>query len=249
MGYVPNIQVSEEDGVRSLHFGSRWIQGAMRIARPYALELPYTRDMMFPLLLRTGGGWPRTVLSIGLGAGSIARFLHRHRPRAAHTIVEIDPDVIACARQHFKLPPEGPRLRLTIDEGSDYLQATDRDFDLILVDGYDAKGRTGALDTLPFYCNAQAHLSARGLLATNVLTRNHGYRGSFERLDAAFEGRVVALPLCESGNVILLAGAGEQVDVGVDELIRRARRLREDTRLDLVGTATRWSKGRAALAL
>jgi spermidine synthase len=243
------IEVSEEDGVRYLHFGSRWIQGAMRIARPYALELPYTRDMMFPLLLRSGRGWPRTVLSIGLGAGSIARFLHKHRPRAAHTIVEIDGDVIACARQHFKLPAEGPRLRVTIDDGSDYLQAADRDFDLILVDGYDAKGRTGMLDTLPFYCNAQAHLSERGVLATNVLTRHHGYRGSFERLEAAFEGRVMALPLCESGNVILLTAAGEPVDLDVDELLRRARRFRKDTGLDLVTTATRWSKGRAGLRL
>jgi hypothetical protein len=40
-------------GVRSLHFGSHWIQGAMRIARPYALELDYTRDMMLALLLRS----------------------------------------------------------------------------------------------------------------------------------------------------------------------------------------------------
>ena len=53
------IEVSEEEGVRYLHFGSSWIQGAMRIARPDALELDYTRDMMFPLLLREGG-WPRT---------------------------------------------------------------------------------------------------------------------------------------------------------------------------------------------
>jgi spermidine synthase len=244
-----SIEVSEEEGVRYLHFGSRWIQGAMRIARPYTLELEYTRDMMFPLLLRSGGGRPRTVLSIGLGAGSIARFLHKHRPRAAHTVVEIDPDVIACARHHFKLPPEGPRLRVTIDDGSDYLQAADRDFDLILVDGYDAKGRTGMLDTLPFYCNAHAHLSERGVLAANVLTRKHGYRGSYERLEAAFEGRAIALPTCESGNVILVAGAGEPVAIDVDELTRRARRLRKDTGLDLVTTATKWAKGRAELRL
>jgi spermidine synthase len=243
------IEVREEDGVRYLHFGSRWIQGAMRIARPYALELPYTRDMMFPLLLRTGGGWPRSVLSIGLGAASLVRFLHRHRPRAAHTVVEIDGDVIACARHHFKLPPEGPRLRITIDDGTDYLQSADRDFDLILVDGYDAKGRTGMLDTLPFYCNAQAHLSERGVLAANVLTRKHGYRGSYERLQAAFGERAMALPTCESGNVVLLAAAGEAVDVEVDDLLPRARRLRKETGLDLVPTATKWSKGRAALRL
>ena len=100
-----SIEVSEEEGVRYLHFGSRWIQGAMRIARPYALELEYTRDMMMPLLLRRGDAWPRTVLQVGLGAASLTRFLHRHRPRAAQTIVEIEPQVIAAAVQSFKLPP------------------------------------------------------------------------------------------------------------------------------------------------
>ncbi len=41
-----SIEISEERGVRYLHFGSHWIQGAMRVARPWALELEYTRDMM-----------------------------------------------------------------------------------------------------------------------------------------------------------------------------------------------------------
>ena len=47
-----SIDISEEAGVRYLHFGSRWIQGAMRMARPWSLELEYTRDMMMALLLR-----------------------------------------------------------------------------------------------------------------------------------------------------------------------------------------------------
>ena len=46
-----SIDISEEAGVRYLHFGSSWVQGAMRIARPFALELDYTREMMTPLLL------------------------------------------------------------------------------------------------------------------------------------------------------------------------------------------------------
>jgi spermidine synthase len=243
-----SIEVSEEDGVRYLHFGSSWIQGAMRLARPTSLELEYTRDMMFPLLLH-GASWPRTVLSIGLGAASLIRFLHKHRPRAAHLVVEIEPAVIAAARHHFKLPPEGPRLRITIGDGADYLQAADRDFDLILVDGYDAKGKTGMLDMLPFYCNAQAHLTDRGVLAANVLTRNHGYRGSFDRVSAAFEGRAIALPKCASGNVVLVAAAGAPIEMASAELMKRARRLRHDTGLDLVPTVTRYLGGGNAFRL
>src|ERR1044071_607320 len=101
-----SIEVSEEAGVRYLHFGSHWIQGAMRIARPNALELPYTRDMMFALLLRPGRRWPRRVLMIGLGSGSFAKFLYRHRPRAQLVVIEIDVDVLAAARQFFKLPQD-----------------------------------------------------------------------------------------------------------------------------------------------
>ena len=230
------IDISEEGGVRYLHFGSRWIQGAMRIARPGALELDYTRDMMFPLLLRPGA-WPRTVLLVGLGAASLTRFLWRHRPRAAQTVVEIEPAVIAAARQFFKLPEEGARLRIEIADAADYVAYAERSFDLILVDGYDAKGRTGLLDTLPFYCNAQARLSPRGVLAANLLTRNHGIRGSLDRVRAAFAGRALALPACASGNVVLVAAAGEPIEADPVELVRRARRLRAETGLDLVPTA------------
>ena len=239
-----SIDVSEEDGVRYLHFGSRWIQGAMRIARPNALELEYTRGMMFPLLLREGGTWPRSVLLIGLGAASLTRFLYKHRPRAAQTVVEIEPAVVAAAVHHFKLPPESARLRITIGEGHDYLQAIDRDFDLILVDGYDARGHTGPLDTLPFYCNCAARLAGRGVLAANLLTRNHGIRGSLDRMLAAFEGRALAMPKCESGNVVIVAAVGEPVALPADELLASARRLRAETRIDLLPMARKLVEAR-----
>ncbi|MBL8502505.1 MAG: spermidine synthase, partial [Rhodocyclaceae bacterium] len=56
------IDISEEAGVRYLHFGSDWIQGAIRIARPRALELDKTREMMAALLLRPAPEWPRSAL-------------------------------------------------------------------------------------------------------------------------------------------------------------------------------------------
>ena len=240
-----SIEVSEEGGVRYLHFGSHWIQGAMRIARPWSLELEYTREMLLPLLLRSAATWPRTVLVVGLGAASLTRFLYRHRPRAVQTIIEIDPAVIAVAQQAFKLPPEGARVHIEINDGADYVNASDREFDLILVDGFDAQGRAGPLDTLPFYCNAQARLSDRGLMAVNLLSRNQASRASVERMRAAFAGRVLALPACASGNVIALAAAGEPVDVAYADLVRSARRLRKETALNLLPTLARLQHGEA----
>src|SRR5512141_406574 len=118
------IEVSEEDGVRYLHFGSRWIQGAMRIARPWGLELEYTRDMMLVLLLRPAPAWPRRVLLIGLGAASLTKFLYRHRPRAVLTAVEIESRVVNAAAQFFKLPDDPKRLAIAIGDGYEYVAAT-----------------------------------------------------------------------------------------------------------------------------
>ncbi|MEO7743868.1 MAG: spermidine synthase, partial [Usitatibacter sp.] len=113
---MASIQVSEEKGVRYLHFGSRWVQGAMRIGRPWALELEYTRLMMMPLVVHPARDWPASVLQIGLGSASFTRFLHRHRPQAQITVVEILPEVVAAARQFFKLP-EDERVRIEIADG------------------------------------------------------------------------------------------------------------------------------------
>ena len=83
-----SIEVSEKAGVRYLHFSAEWVQGAMRIQRPNALELAYTREMMAGLLLRDAP-WPREVLMVGLGAGSLAKFVYHKLPGTKITVIEI----------------------------------------------------------------------------------------------------------------------------------------------------------------
>jgi spermidine synthase len=233
-----SVEVSEERGVRYLHFGSDYIQGAMRIARPYALELEYTRDLMVPLLLRADD-WPRSVLQIGLGSGSVTKFLYRHRPEARITVVEISPEVVAAARQFFKLPDDPQRLRVEIAEGHEYLTTKRRSYDLILVDGFDDRGRPGMLDTLPFYLNCHAHLARNGLLAANLLTRRKSAAPSVARLLEAFDQRVLVIPPTEAGNIVAIGAAGVRIKETVRELRLAAASLKEATGLDLNGAVAR----------
>ena len=238
-----SIDISEQAGVRFLHFGSSWVQGAMRIARPFALELDYTREMMTPLLLRAAD-WPCRVLQIGLGAASLTKFLHRHRAQAKVTVIEIDPRLEAVARQYFKLPDDPGRIAIRFGDGADHVIQSKQLYDLILVDGFDARARSGRLDTLPFYLDCRNRLADDGLLCVNLLSRHRDFSKSVARLEQAFDGRAIAFPSCYSGNAIALAAAGVAPAPTLDELKGAARHLKRTTGLDLLPTLARLAQSR-----
>lgn len=232
------IDVREEAGVRYLHFGSEWIQGAMRIRRPWALELAYTREMLAGLLFHEAP-WPRKVLLIGLGAGSLTKFLWRNFPQAKLTVVEINPQMPFAARQFFKLPEEDERLRIHIDDGARFVMRDRRRYDMILVDGFDHHARAGALDTEAFYVNARARLTDNGVMATNLFGRTRGFPASLARIAKSFDGRSLVFPSLDSGNAIALGVAGDALAVSLDDLRSRAKALKSATGLDLAPTITR----------
>ena len=237
---MPNnsIEVSESAGVRYLYFSAEWTQGAMRIARPNSLELTYTREMMAGLLLREPP-WPKEALLIGLGAGSLAKFIYHKLPDTKITVVEIDPQVEIIARLHFKLPDDPLRLSVLIGDGAQYMLEDGKKFDAIFVDGFDKRGRAGVLDTLPFYLACRARLTEHGLLGVNLLGRIKGFADSVKRLRSAFDGRITVFPPCDSGNTIAFGAGSDPVDVPHDELITRAKRIKEATSLNLLQTIPR----------
>ena len=224
----------------------------MRIARPFALELDYTREMMLPLLLNDDD-WPRKVLQVGLGAASVTKFLYRHRPQARLTVIEIEPRVEAAARQFFKLPDDSARIDIHHGDGADFMIRSKLRYDLILIDGFDADARTGRLDTLPFYLDCRARLAGNGLLCVNLLSRRKDFSKSVKRLAEAFDGRAFAFPSCDSGNAIALArvGAGDTpshqgipLRIALEQLKTAARYLKAETGLNLLPTLTRLAQSR-----
>ena len=234
-----SVDISEESGVRYLHFGSDWVQGAMRIARPWSLELAYTREMMAGLLLRPVAQWPRNALLIGLGAGSLAKFIYRNLPDCRITVVEINPQVEFVASHYFKLPDDPRRLEVVIACGADYMLSGGQQFDYILVDGFDPDARSGPLDTEPFFQACRSRLTDNGLLCVNLLGNNKGFRASAERIRHAFEGRAAIFPACDSGNTMAFATAGATVDVSLETLQERAAQIKADFKLDLLPTLKR----------
>ena len=228
-----SLDVSEEAGVRHLHFSSDWVQGAMRIRKPDALELEYTREMMACLLWKDWTLWPREVLLIGLGAASLVKFLYRRLPHAKLTVVEIDPRIPDFARDQFAMPADERRIDVRIGDGVEFVRKVSTAYDLILVDGFDHRAKAGALETTAFYRDCLTRLRPGGVMSTNLFGTVRGFQRRLDNVLDAYQDRVVVLPPGEVGNVIVFGLESFNGEVALSDLRQRTRVLADETGLNL----------------
>lgn len=190
-----------DDGrVRRLYFTLRYLQSEMRLKDPQHLELAYTRKMMAFLLFHPN---PKRILVIGLGGGSLAKFCHRHLPRARITAVEIDPTVIAMGAQFGVTADE--RLAIHQADAADFLPATQADTDVLLLDAFDRDGIAPSLSNPAFFEAARRRLRPNGLLVANLAGAEENWRPHLGMLRAAFDERVILVRVAGDDNHIAFA--------------------------------------------
>lgn len=214
------VEISEKNGVRFLHLGGPAIQSAMRIREPVALELEYTRAMLAFALFHPV---PREIALLGLGGGSIAKFVHHFLPDSRLTALEVNPEVVAAARSYFLLPPDDERLRVLTGDGAAYIRDRRAELDVLLVDAYDAHRIVEALATLDFYRDCLGALRPGGMALFNLWGSDKHYPAYLDRIEAAFGGRVLLLPAEKKGNIIVLAFTEPLPDLSFAVLTRAAR--------------------------
>ena len=219
--------IVEDDWTRRLYFSLGYIQSSMRLDAPFDLEFAYTRKMMAFLLFVPD---PGQVLMVGLGGGSLAKFCHRHLPRAQLTVVEVNPDVIAL-RGAFGVPDD-PRLAIIEADAAEYLPAAEGDADVLLLDGFDAKGIAPAFLNRSFYRAARRRLRAGGLLVANFAGPRKYWRRHLTLLNEAFEGRVHVGTVSGGDNHIAFAFAEAGYSLDWEQLEERARALADQFPLD-----------------
>ena len=150
-----DVTLSEEGGIRYLHFGTHWIQGAMRIAKPYDLVLAYTQQMMAWMMFHDAKESDRLAF-LGLGSASLLRFCTRHTASQL-TAVEINPQVISMCRAFFRLP-ESERVQVELDDAQEWVQdpLNIDQFQVLMIDLYDAHALGPVCSSLEFYQGAIA---------------------------------------------------------------------------------------------
>lgn len=230
------VTLSEMDGVRYLHFGTEWVQGAMRIRKPDWPELEYAQQMMAWMLFIEQ---PRHLAQLGLGTAALTKFCYRQFPEAQVSAVELNPAVIAICASMFKLPPDDDRLRVLEMDALDFVNdsANHGTLDALQVDLYDATARGPVLDSAEFYGACAACLAPHGIMTVNLFGDHPSYAKNVKAMKFAF-AQVICLPEVHDGNVVALAFKQKPV-LDAEALAARAAAIVAATKLP----AKSWVKG------
>lgn len=222
------VNFSEFGGYRFLHFGSEWIQGGMKIARPYQLALPYQQYMAAIMLFVAE---PKEILQLGLGAAGLAKFTWKYFPEAKTRVIEISEEVYMASRMWFKMPPDDEHLEVIFDDCKHYLKSkADGTADWLMVDIYDATAWGPVYDDVPFYKLCKKSLREGGVSSYNVFG-GEDYVKSLDAISEAFEGNTLSFPATEEGNRIILAKKGVKETYSLELLEQRAAFMQEHYKL------------------
>lgn len=201
------IEVVDIGDTRSLHFGTFPRQSSMSLRTPHTLELSYTEAMMACLLLNSN---PERVLVVGLGGGSLVKFLLHHFPDCQVDVIEYRQDVVDVAHTYFHVPKEDPRLNIHVGDGYLFVQQryyqADASYDLLLVDAYDHIGMSASVGVQAFFDACAGVLTAEGVMSINLWGSDRPlFTQTMSRINQSFDGKSMILPVKDKGNVIGLA--------------------------------------------
>jgi spermidine synthase len=228
------LEVVDAYGIRALHFGSWPKQSALSLANPERLELPYIRAMLSPLLFIDN---PQRVLVIGLGGGSLTRFLLEQFPSCEIDAIERRAGVVEIAHTYFGLP-RSERLRVQVADGCEHVellsQQTSQIYDLLLVDAYDHQGMDFSINTPEFFEACSRLLQPLGVVALNLWGSHPvAFKRSCTLLNNYFAERAFRLAVPNRGNVIGLGLGEHTLPSSLKQLQPKARDLEFRTGLEM----------------
>lgn len=227
------IEVVDNNGERALHFGSPARQSSMLIADPNRLHSFYARAMMALLLFNDN---PRDVLMIGLGGGTIAKFMLHQFPECRLKVVEFRSSVLKVARSHFGLP-FNPRLKIKIGCGADHVRHQSRELaeihDLIMVDAYGDSGMSPEVGSERFFDDCRNLLKRDGVLVINLWgTDKPMFQQVSWHMGRTFNWRMLFLPVRNRGNIIGFAFRENFPKPQLKSLIAKANQLEQQYQLE-----------------
>jgi len=196
------IRVVEVDEVRYMVLDG----GIHTIINPYTLEslFPYVNVLDIPKRMFAQ---PADMLLVGLGGGSVVKSYQRDGWKV--DAVEIDPEVVQVAYDHFGLKPSDAQV-FAMDARRHFL-THDKQYPLIILDAFGSSAIPFHLVTKEAFALTKSRLTSDGVLAMNIeaVGWDDTVVKSLSATLATIFTHVTTLPIAEPpdqlGNLIILA--------------------------------------------
>jgi spermidine synthase len=224
------VEVSEQDGVISMHIGSVTIQSSMRIENPFHLELDYTQAMSMAALFLDN---PKEILCIGLGGGTMPKFFYRFFTKAKLTILELNPKVIQIAKHFFKLPVS-KRFNILQGDGIQYIKKIDKKYDLLMSDAFEDFGLPEEFCTISYFESCKNVLSEKGIFMINLWGSDPKTPLYRDRISLVFDQQVLYTESSKPGNVIVFGFNEKNAEYPINILRQKIKSLEVHSELDLM---------------
>lgn len=163
--------------------------------------IPYNRTLFLAELINSN---PSEALHIGLGFGAFNHLFNHAYPKGRLTTVEIDPMVVALAKQHAQIV-ERENNQIVLKDGRRFLRRNTRTWDWIIIDAFVKNGVIPMhLTTREFFTQAKARLSSDGVLVMNLHTDSDLYDAQVKTILDVFPSTLF-FHVEDKGNIIAVA--------------------------------------------
>jgi spermidine synthase len=140
----------------------------MFIFKPQADDQSRYQEMVAHLGLNSHEN-PKSVLIIGGGDGGVAREIQKHPTVESVVLCEIDELVIHACKKYLPDLAEGlnhPKLEVVIQDGFEYLNGREGQFDVVITDSSNPVGPAEVLFQYEYFQLLQRALKSGGVIVT-----------------------------------------------------------------------------------
>lgn len=193
----------------------------------------YDYAMAAPLMTEKDNPQECEMLILGMGTGTYATQCNRYFGEMSIEGVEIDDRITDLAREYFELPE---KVKVTTYDGRAFLNATDRKYDVIMVDAYQDITIPFQMSSVEFFTLVKEHLKEGGIMVVNMNMRGSG-EGNINQyladtISRVFE-EVYTVDVTGSTNRELFASDNPHM---TENLVKNTEKLTDD---ELIGLLSR----------
>jgi spermidine synthase len=203
-------------------------QGGIYLSDPLKLYFEYCKVSLVALAFL--GHEPGCALFVGLGAGSLPRYLSSYYPQAAIDVVEVDRDVPEVARRFFYFR-ETENMKVHVEDGRSFLRRTDRKYDVVFLDAYQVSAIPYHLSTVEFLEEVRQSLAEGGVVVANIVgqEKNKDFNAMLATYARVYQNLYVFEGITSCNNVVVATPA----PVNRKAVHERARRIQRERKMDV----------------